>query len=121
MRQFKRSDRLAEQILRDVSLLLEEELAGLGVGLVTFTKVRLTDHLRLAQVFYSSLGDDEAKEKLAQHLERCRGRIRSMVGRNLHIRHIPELVFKFDPSVEHGIKIERLLNEIKSDANENQN
>jgi ribosome-binding factor A len=118
MRQFKRSDRLAQQILRDVSVLLEEELASLGAGLVTFTKVRLTDHLRLAQVFYSSLGDDESKEKVAVYLERHRGRIRSSVGRNLHIRHIPELIFKFDPSVEHGIRIERLLNEIKSDLNE---
>ncbi len=120
MRQFNRSDRLAQQILRDVSVLLEEELAGLGAGLVTFTKVRLTDRLRLAQVFYSSLGDEEKKERVAGYLERHRGRIRKEVGKGLHIRHIPELVFKFDPSIEHGIRIEQLLSEIKSDSDEDQ-
>jgi ribosome-binding factor A len=56
MRQFKRSQRLSEQMLRDISLLLERELSEYARGLVTFTQVRLTDDLRYAKVYYSYLG-----------------------------------------------------------------
>ena len=50
-----------------------------------------------------------------------RKRLRSLVGRNLHIRHIPEIEFKFDPSVEHGARIEQLLEEIKKERSDGQN
>jgi ribosome-binding factor A len=114
MSQFKRSDRLGEQIRRDISLLLETELADLNVGMVTFTRVRLTNDLRYARVYYSFLGDEAGKNRVAEYLQRESKRIRSAVGRQLHVHHIPELTFMFDPSVEEGIRIEQLLNEIKS-------
>ncbi len=120
MRQFKRSDRLAEQMRRDISTLLETELAEIGVGMVTFTRVRLTDDLRHAKVYYSFLGNKEDRERIAGYLESHSGRIRSQVGRQLHVRHIPELAFVFDPSVEESIRIEQLLNEIKSDREKDQ-
>lgn len=113
MKQFKRSDRLAEQIRRVVSTVLEFELAELGIGMVTFTSVRMTDQLRQARVFYSFLGPEDKRDQLQNYLTGHRKRIRSDVGRELHIRHIPELEFKFDPSVEEGIRIELLLNQIK--------
>lgn len=115
MRQFKRTDRLNQQILRDISQLLESELADLGPGMTTFTAVRLSRDLRYAKVYYSFLGDVESREKVGAYLERERKRIRSQIGKNLNMRHIPELTFSFDDSVERGIKIEQLLNEIKSD------
>ncbi len=118
MRQFKRSDRLSEQILRDVSVLLEQELAELGAGLVTFTKVKLSDDLRYVTVYYSSLGDNGKRQKVAQYLESENRRIRQEVGRQLSMRHIPEFAFKFDPSIENSVRIEQLLNEIKSKRTE---
>ena len=59
-------------------------------------------------------------DRIAGYLESHSGRIRSQVGRQMHIRHIPELAFVFDPSVEEGIRIEQLLNEIKSDREKDQ-
>lgn len=114
MRQFKRSDRLSEQILRDVSVLLEQDLAELGAGLVTFTKVKLSDDLKYATVYYSSLGDDDKRRKVELYLLAENRRIRKEIGRQLSIRHIPEFAFKFDPSIENSVRIEQLLNEIKS-------
>lgn len=114
MRQFKRSDRLAEQIRRDISTLLEEDMTDLGYGLVTFTRVRLTEDLRHAKVYYSFLGGEEEKTKVGNYLEQKTKQIRSRVGKQLHMRHIPELTFVFDPSVEEGIRIEQLFNEIES-------
>ena len=114
MKQFKRSYRLAEQILRTISTSMDGELSDLGYGMVTFTSVRLTDKLRQALVYYSFLGDEDSRQRLDNYLVSRRGKIRSLVGRQLCIRHIPEFEFRFDPSVEEGMRIEELLNDIKS-------
>lgn len=118
MRQFKRSQRLSVQILRDVSELLQADLYTVVPGLVTFTKVKLSDDLRHAKIYYSYLGDVEQRDVLSQHLEQQKGRIRSEVGRGLRVRFVPEIEFKFDPSIEEGIRIEQLLNEIKGEGTE---
>jgi ribosome-binding factor A len=118
MRQFNRSDRLNQQILRDISQLLEQELSELGGGLTTFTAVRLSKDLRYASVYYSFLGKDDDRRRVEEYFQRERGRIRSEVGKGLKMRHIPEFTFKFDPTIEQGIRIEQLLNEIKSDQQE---
>ncbi|MFQ6008559.1 MAG: 30S ribosome-binding factor RbfA [Candidatus Zixiibacteriota bacterium] len=116
MRHFKRANRLAEQILRDLSRLMEKELAGLGAGMVTLTHVKLSDDLRHAKVYYSVLGRENDRNIIANYLEREKKHIRHILGSQLHLRHIPEFTFKYDPSIEEGIRIEQLLNEIKSNT-----
>ncbi len=115
MRQFKRSTRLGEQILRDLPAALSRILSERFKGMVTFTKVRLTDDLRYATVYYSFLGESTEKEKVEEYFQRESGRIRKLVGSPLRIKHIPEFSFKFDPSIEAGLRIEQLLNEVKDD------
>lgn len=118
MRQFKRSTRLAEQILRDLSILMENELTDQTPGMVTLTHVRLSDDLRYATIFYSVLGKDKDRQAVAEYFDCEKKHLRYLLGGKLQIRHIPELTFKFDPSIEEGIRIEKLLNEIKSDSKE---
>ena len=116
MRQFKRSQRLGPQILRDISQLMDRELSEVSKGLLTFTRVKLSDDLRYATIYYSFLGEDEDRRRVEEHLARHIGRIRSQVGKALSVRVIPELTFKFDPSVEEGIRIEKLFDEIKRES-----
>jgi len=112
VKQFDRSTRLAEQIRRDLSVLLDGQWREELPGLVTFTHVKLSRDLRYATVYFSFLGPEAERPTALELLERERGRIRHEIGRGLRMRHVPEFTFKFDPSVEEGIKIERLLNEI---------
>ncbi len=118
MKQYKRSDRLSEQILRDISVLLEQQIGELRAGLVTFTRVKLSDDLKYATVYYSSLGNDSQREIVARYLEAEKKRIRKEVGHGLSMRYIPEFSFKFDPSIENSVRIEQLLNEIKDTTRE---
>ena len=118
MRQFRRSERLSEQILRDISEIAESELRDEFPGMITFTHVRLSSDLRYATVFYSVLGDRDKRQAVTEALELQTGKIRSLVGKRLHIRHVPEFHFKYDSSVEEAIKIERLLNEVRTDSDE---
>lgn len=113
MRQFSRADRLNHQMLRDISELLDAELTDMSGGITTFTSVSLTKDLRIAKVFYSFLGSDEGRTRVENYLFAKRKQIRSKIGKNLTIRHIPELTFQYDESVQRGVKIEALLNEIE--------
>lgn len=118
MRQFKRSSRIGEQLLRDISVFYQNELYDNSPSLVTFTHVRVTDDLRYANIYYSCLGDDDKREAVSVFLNNQKKQIRHAVGKNMHTRFIPEFQFKFDPSIEEGIKIEKLLNDIKNDTSE---
>jgi ribosome-binding factor A len=116
MKQYKRSTRISELLLRDVSEYYNSELNDNSPAMVTFTHVRVSDDLRYATVFYSCLGNENQRNSVNLYLERKKNLIRKEVGKNLHTRYIPEFSFKFDPSIEEGIKIEKLLNDIKYDS-----
>ena len=116
MRQFKRSTRIGEQMLRDISNLVQNELGDKLPGLVTFTHVRVSDDLQHATAFYSVLGEQKQCQAVADFFSRERRHLQHLVGRGLHLRRVPELIFKFDPSIREGIRIEQLLNEIKDNA-----
>jgi len=118
MKQYKRSIRVGEQMLRDISSVVATGMNDKAPGMITFTHVKVTDDLRYATIYYSCLGQKDQQDAVAGFLEKEKGRIRHMVGRNLRLRHIPEFRFKFDPSVAEGIKIERLLDEIKGKSTE---
>jgi len=102
-------------MLRDISTLLEAKLAEIAPGMTTFTAVRLSGDLRYAKVYYSFLGDNENRRRVEKYLQRQRKKIRSDIGKNLRIHHIPEIVFKYDSTVEEGMRIQQLLNEVKHD------
>ena len=111
----RRPSRIGEQILRDISTGMERTLAERVPGMVTFTRVRMSKDLRYATVYYSVLGSDDDRHRVAEYFDRQTGHIRRQIGAGLRLRHIPEFRFKYDPSIEEGIRIEKLLNEIKSD------
>lgn len=120
MKQFRRSDRLSGQILRDISELAQNELAQSMPAMVTFTRVTLSNDLRYAKVYYSVLGSEDQRESIARYLERENRNIRRQIGKGLRMRHIPELTFVFDPSIEESIRIEKLLNDLKRDSHDSQ-
>ena len=119
MKQYRRSERVRSQMLRDVQTLLEHEFASNLNAMVTFTDVKVSEDLRYATIYYSVLGGDEAKKEVSEYLGKARPRIQSQMGRLLSIRHTPEIKFKFDPTIERGIRIQKLLDDIsRSDGDE---
>jgi len=116
MRQFKRSDRVRNQMLRDVQNLLEYECATNLKAMVTFTDVTISNDLKYATIYYSVLGDEPSRKEASEYLLRIRPRVQSQLGRLLGIKIIPEIAFKFDPSIERGMKIEKLLSDISRES-----
>jgi ribosome-binding factor A len=109
-----RVGRVGEQIKKELSQLIQSELKDPRIGFITVTGVELTNDLSQARVFLSVLGTDEQKEETLKALARGTGFLRSELGKRIRFRHTPELLFKFDNSIEYGSRIESLLNNINS-------
>ncbi|RAP76218.1 30S ribosome-binding factor RbfA [Paenibacillus montanisoli] len=107
-----RVGRVGEQIKKELSQLIQTELKDPRIGFITVTGVDLTNDLSQARVYLSVLGSEEQKEETLKALARGTGFLRSELGKRIRFRHTPELLFKFDSSIEYGSKIEALLHTI---------
>ena len=111
----KRSEKLAETIHETVSSILSRGLNDPRIGFVTIIAVEVIDDLSLARIYFTVIGDDDAKKNSEAGLNSAKGFIRKELGRVLTIRHIPELIFKYDHSQEYGNRIDTILREIASE------
>ena len=112
MHPYKRSERLGELILAEISDLVVRDLKDPRLGFLTFTRVELSDDLRHAKIFVSMLGSEPEKARTLQGLASATGYIRRHLGRMLRLRYTPELTFLIDGSMEHGAKIAQLLRQL---------
>jgi len=110
-----RVSRVGEQIKKELSQILQQELKDPRIGFVTITSVEMSGDLQHAKVYVSVMGDEEQKKNTLAALNKAKGFIRSELGRRIALRHTPELVFKVDESIEHGQYINQLLREVKTD------
>lgn len=111
---YNRSERVAEEIRKEVATMLFGEIHDPRIGFVTITKVQVSKDLRHAKVYYSIIGSDEEKEKTMVGLQSSSGYMRREIGKRLKLRYFPELTFKFDDSLEYASRIEKIIKEIKS-------
>lgn len=121
--QHKRSDKVAETIHEIICSILSRGLNDPRIGFVTITGVELCDDLSLAKIFFTVIGDDKARKDTEAGLNSAKGFIRREVGKNLTIRHTPELLFKYDTSLDYASRIDSLLKEIgtANDGNNSEN
>jgi ribosome-binding factor A len=112
MAQGTRPDRVGDQIRAEVSDMLVRELHDPGFGFLTITRVRVTPDLQVARIYYTTMGDAEARRNTERAFGRAAPFIRRQLGRRLRLRRTPELEFVFDESIEGQDRIERLLQEI---------
>lgn len=108
----KRVLRVTEAVKRELGFILDRQVEDPRIGMVTVTRVELSDDLRYAKVHVSFLGGDEEKARGLKLLKKARGYIRSELAGRLDLRVVPELAFIIDESAENYLKIEKLIREI---------
>ena len=112
-REFSRSDRVAEQLRRDLADLLRFSIKDPRIAakltLVTITDVEVTVDYAHAKVFYTSMAGTETHQEVAEGLQRSAGFLRRELGRRIRIHQIPELHFVYDASVERGTYLSGLI------------
>lgn len=106
-----RMRRVSDRIQQIVASMLESKIKDPRLGFVTVTEVRVTGDLQQATVYYTVLGDEEARSETAAALASARGHIRSEVGRQLGLRLTPTLAFTADMIPETAADLGRALRE----------
>lgn len=82
------------------------------VGFVTVTGVETTSDLAQATVWLSVFGSDRQRRATLDALESARGILQARINRELHLRRTPHLLFAYDQSVEHGVRMTKLIDEL---------
>jgi len=110
-RDFSRTVRVADQIQRELALLIQNEIMDPRVGMVTLTGVEVTRDYAYAKVFYTTLGGDGNIQLVEEGLKHAAGFLRSQLAGKIRLRVVPQLQFVYDESVERGMKLSRLIDE----------
>ena len=108
-----RAAKVADRIKVVVAQTLENRIKDPRLGFVTITDVRVTGDLQQASIFYTVLGDDEARANTAKALESAKGLLRTEVGRELGTRIVPTLTFFPDALSETARNFEDLLDQVR--------
>lgn len=109
-----RSERVAEEIHHEMSLMLAGELKDPRLAAaVSVTEVRMTPDMRTVRVFIQLEGDEESRERAMNGLKAASGFVRHELTERLHLRRSPEVLFVPDNSEEYGHRIDELLKKIK--------
>lgn len=106
---FSRTDRVAQQIQRELAELVRLEINDPRVKLVTITGVEVANDYSHAKVFFTRLDGKNEEAKLG--LERAGGFLRSQLARSLKLRIMPQLHFVYDESVERGSRLSQLIDQ----------
>ncbi len=114
---FKRADRVADLLHKELSQLLLREVKDPRLRAITITAVRVSTDLRHARVLFTGGAAAEHEAQL-QGLHSAAGFLRGQLGRRLDLRYAPELTFELDESVDRTLEVMRLLREVKADTDE---
>lgn len=109
-----RLERLSEEIKREVSSIIVKDVKDPRLGMISITDVEVSRDLSWAKVYYSQLGDEDERAETLTGLNKAKGFVRSELAKRLRVRHTPEIIFQFDPSLEQGAKMDALLRTLQS-------
>ncbi|MCM2131570.1 30S ribosome-binding factor RbfA [Larsenimonas rhizosphaerae] len=113
MREFSRTDRVAEQIQQELAVLIQREVKDPRLGMVTVSNASVSRDMAYAEVYVTVLGQDDPvviRENM-QILKHAAGFLRSQLARRMSLRHVPELRFHYDESIARGQQLSSLINE----------
>jgi ribosome-binding factor A len=108
-RDFKRTDRLAELMQRELAQMIQREVKDPRLDMVTISGVEVTRDLSHAKVYVTVLASDDAVKQNIAILNKAKGFLRSQLGKRIKIRTIPELEFVYDSSIKEGTRLSSLI------------
>ena len=110
-----RPERVGEQVRAELCALLRTSASDPALALVTVTHVRMTRDLQHARVYDPPPGDAAARRQAGRGLRRAASFLRGGLGRRLRLRHVPDLTFAHDDSIEREQRIAHVLEELRLD------
>lgn len=110
-------ERINSNLVKELSYILASEIKDNDIKFVTITDCKVTNDLSFAKVYFTVLDVNRKKETL-EALKGASGFIRRELAERIEIRHVPELQFVYDESIQYGQKIEKIIDEIHQNDKE---
>jgi len=112
--EFSRTERVRHQLQREIAMILQREIKDPRVSMVTVSDVEVSRDLAYAKVFVTFFQDDPEQIKQAlKVLNEASGFIRSLLGKRIKARIVPQLKFQHDASLNEGIRMGKLVAEAR--------
>jgi ribosome-binding factor A len=111
----RRSKRVADQIKNELGWLIEKKLSDPKKGFITLTRVKLSPDLKLANIYYSVLGDQTTRQQSGNTLNKANHFLRRELGRKVKLKYLPELRFFYDDSLDYSAHISSIIKKIHDD------
>ena len=110
-----KNTRINVEVQKELSNLISREIKDPRINPMTsVVAVEVSPDLKTAKVYISVLGDEESKNATKQGLKSAASFMRGQLARKLNLRNTPELTFVIDNSIEYGVRMSKLINEINS-------
>lgn len=112
----RRANRVGDLILREVADLLMTKVKDPRVKKATVTGISVSKDLRYARVYYSLIGDEQEILEAQKGLDSAKGFIKREIGLRMdHLKYVPDIVFKHDPSLAVGDHMEKLFRRLRTE------
>ncbi|TVP88402.1 MAG: 30S ribosome-binding factor RbfA [Thioalkalivibrio sp.] len=108
-RDYQRSDRVGDQMQRELAELIRQEVKDPRVGMVTLSGVEVSRDLAYAKVFFTQLGGEAKGREAEQGLNHAAGYLRRELGARMRLRAVPQLRFIYDDTPERGARLSALI------------
>jgi len=111
-KEFSRTQRIGDQMQRELALLIQREVKDPRLGLVTITAVEVSRDLSHAKVFITIMGKDDDEDAVKANLKilnEAGGFLRMQLGKAMKLRTVPQLHFNYDASVRRGVELTSLI------------
>ncbi|MFC2973401.1 30S ribosome-binding factor RbfA [Azotobacter bryophylli] len=109
---YSRTQRIGDQMQRELSLLIQREIKDPRLGMVTITGVQVVRDLSHAKVFITVMGKEDSAQEIERNLEilnEAAGFLRMLLGKSMKLRTIPQLHFCYDASIRRGVELSALI------------
>ena len=107
---FSRTRRVGEQIQREMAQLIQQEIKDPRLGLITISAVKLSKDMSHANVFFTTLDEEQSVEETLKILEGAAGFLRHELAKRMQLRIVPHIHFKYDESIAYGNDLSALIN-----------
>ncbi len=112
---FSRNQRVSDQIQRDLSELIRKEIKDPRIGMITISEVEVAGDLAIAKVYFTVLGGTQEQNlQSGEILNKAAGYLRSLLGKGMKIRTVPQLKFIYDNSFENASQISDLIDKARA-------
>lgn len=114
----KRPKRVAHLIQKEINAILQKQIKNPQLGFVTITEVKVTDDLQHATVYFTVYGSEEERKTTEELLKRMTSFVRYHVAQRIRLRLAPEIVFRYDDTIQRAARIDELIHKIHQKRND---